>query len=102
MDFTGAMVNGLPLLTVVLGLVAWVKGWGVEGNALRASSMIIGLLLGVGYMFGDLGLPATFGGWFGFIVYGLGLGLTASGIYDAGAGIVAKAMGEFALKEKVE
>lgn len=82
-----AMVGGIPLLAVVLGLVQFVKGFGVEGNAAKAVSMIIGLLFGVGYMLTQA-MPADFAGWFAVVVYGLGLGLVASGIYDAAKQVV--------------
>jgi hypothetical protein len=84
-----AIVAGLPLVLVVVGLVEWVKQMGVQGNALRIVSLAIGLVFGIGYQI-SLGLPTDFAGWFGAVVYGLGLGLVASGIYDAAADIVSK------------
>ena len=80
--FDNAIVNGIPLLFVVMGLVAWVKSAGVAGNWLRGASMAIGLVLGVGYMY-STAAPLDFGGWFGYAVYGLALGLMASGVVDA-------------------
>jgi hypothetical protein len=81
-SYTKAAVQGVPLLFVVFGLVAWAKSFGLQGNGLRAVSMVIGLLLGVGYLFATLGFPVNFAGWFTVIVYGLGLGVVASGVYD--------------------
>ena len=85
--YTEAIVLGVPLLFVVIGLVQWVKSFGVKGHALRGSAMGIGLLLGAGFQIAQLGLPVAFAGWFGIAVYGLGLGIVASGVYDAGKSI---------------
>lgn len=81
-SYTEAAVAGVPLLFVVFGLVAWIKSFGVTGNWLRGASMIIGLILGVGYMFSSVGFPENFAGWFTVVVYGIGLGVVASGVYD--------------------
>lgn len=82
MDFSQYLVAGVPLILVVLGLVEWVKSLGVTGNAAKVVSLAIGLLLGVGYQF-SVTPPVGFSGWFTVIVFGLALGLVASGIYDA-------------------
>ncbi len=84
-----AIVAGLPLVLVVIGLVEWFKQLGVQGNVLRYVSMAIGLVIGIAYQI-SLGLPADFAGWFAACIYGLGLGLVASGIYDAASDIVHK------------
>lgn len=81
-SYTDAAVQGVPLLFVVFGLVAWAKSFGLAGNWLRGVSMIVGLLLGMGYLFATLGFPVDFAGWFTNVVYGLGLGIVASGVYD--------------------
>lgn len=90
--YANAGVAGVPILFVVLGLVQWTKSFGVEGKALRAVSMVIGLLLGAGFMIASAGLPGAFPGWFAVVVYGLGLGVVASGVYDAAEKIVANAL----------
>lgn len=74
-------VNGIPLVAVVIGLVAWVKSFGLTGGRLTASSMAIGVALGIGYQV-SIAVPTSFGGWFQAVVFGLTLGLVASGIYD--------------------
>lgn len=84
-----AIVAGLPLVLVVIGLVEWFKQLGVQGNVLRYVSMAIGLVFGIGYQV-SLGMPTDYAGWFGAAVYGLALGLVASGIYDAASDIVHK------------
>lgn len=82
MDFSSALVNGIPLVLVVLGIVEWSKRLGVTGKWLLVLSMLVGLVLGVLYQIGSA-IPTDFAGWFGACVYGLGLGLVASGVYDA-------------------
>lgn len=83
--FGDAAVSGVPLVAVVIGLVEWIRQMGVQGRALLVVSLLIGLALGGSYQLAQLGLPsgdfqAVFGGWLGVAVYGLGMGLTASGI----------------------
>lgn len=82
MDYSNALINGVPLVMVVLGLVEWSKRLGVDGKALPILSMLMGICLGVMYQF-SIQPPANFASWFGAVMYGLALGLTASGIYDA-------------------
>lgn len=82
MDFSNALVAGVPLVLVVIGLVEWSKRLGVSGKPLMVLSMLIGVVLGVLYQFSQQPLEG-FSAWFGAVVYGLGLGLVASGIYDA-------------------
>lgn len=76
------IVNGIPLVVLVISLVEWVKRFGIEGKALNAVSMAIGAGIGVAYWYAQAPL-VSFADWFGAIVYGLALGLVASGIYDA-------------------
>ena len=85
--YYGAMVRGVPLLFVVVGLVEWAKSLGAQGNALRLSSMAVGIVLGLGFMVTQTEPPVdgwypAYVYWFGNVVYGLGLGLVASGLYD--------------------
>lgn len=91
-SFTNAAVQGVPLIAFIIGLVQFIKGFGVEGKALRATSMGVGLVLGAGYQIAVAGPPATFAGGFGVAVYGLALGLVASGVYDAGTAAVKAAL----------
>jgi hypothetical protein len=80
--FDNVVVAGIPLLVMVIGLVQFVKSFGLTGNVVKGVSLGIGLLLGVGYQL-SISMPADFAGWFAVTVFGLGLGLVASGIYDA-------------------
>ncbi len=76
------VVNGIPLVVLVVALVEWVKRFGIEGKALNAVSMLIGAVIGVAYWYAQAPL-VSFADWFGALAYGLVLGLVASGIYDA-------------------
>lgn len=82
MDFSEMLVGGVPLMFIVLGLVEWSKRLGVNGKWLLVLSMLIGLVIGVLYQV-SLGMPVGFSGWFVAIVFGLGVGVVASGVYDA-------------------
>lgn len=88
--FFKASVAGVPLLFVVLGLVQWMKGYFKDDKIIRGISMALGLLLGGGYLLSTLGFPLDFAGWFSVAVYGLGVGVVASGIYDVGSELIAK------------
>ncbi len=78
----GAVVGGIPIVVVVLGLVEFSKQLGVRGKALLLLSMALGILFGVGYEVAQNGVPVGFAGWFAYGVFGLAMGLVASGIYD--------------------
>ena len=86
------MVKGIPLFAVVMGLVQWFKTVKVPSAALPFISMSMGLILGVGYQISQTPL-VSYGDWFAAVIYGLTLGLVASGIYDAGKSIVGKVFG---------
>ena len=79
--FETVKVAGIPLLVIVLGLVQYIKGFGVEGNLVKILSMIVGWGLGIGYQL-SIAVPVNFAGWFSACVFGIGLGLVASGLYD--------------------
>jgi len=76
------IVSGVPLFFVVMGLVELTKTFGASGKLLTGISMAIGLVIGVLYQI-SLGVPVGFVGWFGAAIYGLALGITASGVYNA-------------------
>ena len=81
MDFD-QIVNGIPLIFVVMGLVELVKAFGAQGKVLTAASFLIGLGLGVLYQV-SIAVPEGFAGWFGAVIFGLALGLVACKVYDA-------------------
>ena len=82
MDFSEMLVGGVPLMFIVLGLVEWSKRLGVNGKWLLVLSMLIGLIFGILYQM-SLAMPNGFGEWFVTIGFGLGVGIVASGVYDA-------------------
>ena len=80
-DISTLLVGGLPLSAVVFGLVEFIKSFGLRGHWLTIASMLLGLAFGVSYQIANAGLPAGFAGWFAVAVFGLVLGLVASGFY---------------------
>lgn len=76
------IVNGIPLIALVISLVEWIKRFGVSGVWLNVTSMLVGVVIGIAYWATQNEL-VTFSDWFGAIIYGLFLGLIASGLYDA-------------------
>jgi len=80
-DISTLLVNGLPLSAVVFGLVEFIKSFGLRGHWLTIASMLLGLAFGVSYQIANAGLPAGFAGWFAVAVFGIMLGLVASGFY---------------------
>lgn len=101
-------VQGVPLLFVVMGLVWFWGKLGAVGKAQLFSSMGTGFILGMGYMLavtrppiGDWWTQYIF--WFANAVYGIGLGLIASGFYEIGKGVVTKVVAKLLEKapEKV-
>lgn len=82
MDLDLIIVNSIPLVAVIFGLVEFIKSFGVAGKALTAVSMLLGILFGLAYSFYTAGLPVGFAGWFSAVIFGLALGLVASGFYD--------------------
>jgi|WetSurMetagenome_2_1015567.scaffolds.fasta_scaffold818949_1 hypothetical protein len=81
MDLASLLVGGVSLIVVIFGLVEFVKSLGLKGNWLTVTSLLIGLVLGLGYKIAEAGLPTGFAGWFAVIIFGLTLGLVASGFY---------------------
>lgn len=79
--FSGLLVAGVPLLAVCFGLVQWLKtAFNLQDRPVLFVSMGVGLLLGVGFKLSVL-IPTSFAEWFGVVLFGLSLGLVASGIY---------------------
>ena len=81
-DISTLLVGGIPLVAVVFGLVEFVKSFGVRGHWLTITSVLLGLAFGVSYQIANAGLPVSFAGWFAVAVFGIMLGLVASGLYD--------------------
>lgn len=75
------LVNGIPLMAVVFGCVEFCKKLGLAGRSLTVASLGIGVAAGVAYRC-SIALPATFADGFADVLYGVALGLAASGVYD--------------------
>ena len=80
-DPSTLLVGSVPLVVVVFGLVEFIKSLGLKGKALTVLSLVIGILLGLGYQVAEVGSPAGFTGWFEAGIFGLVIGLVASGFY---------------------
>ncbi len=81
-DLTTLLVGGVPLVAVIFGLVEFSKKFGLKDNWLTLFSLLLGLMFGMAYKIMESGMPYNFSSWFTMIVFGLALGLTASGLYD--------------------
>jgi hypothetical protein len=85
------LVNGIPLVLVLLGLVyAAGEKFGIQGKWQFLLSLGLGLIFGVGYQLSISGPYVGYAGWFGYVVYGLFLGLLASWIYDTAKDLLSK------------
>ena len=80
MDTSTLLVGGIPIALVIFGLVEFSKTFGLAGKWLTALSMFLGVVLGILYKMATSGIPVGFG-WFEVAIFGLALGLTASGFY---------------------
>lgn len=78
-----AVINGIPLMVVILGLVEFAKQLGVTGKASLVLSVVLGAAFGIAYQL-SIAVPVAFADWFAAIVTGLAWGLAASGLYDLG------------------
>lgn len=77
------LVNGFSLMFIVMGIVQWLKdAFDIQGKGVKVLSMSVGLILSVGYQL-TLGIPDGYAAWFGVVIFGIGSGLSASGVYDA-------------------
>lgn len=85
LDLTGAMVAGIPLILVVIGVVQFVKeklNW--SGVGVEIFAIAFGLVAGFSYHIYAAGaFLATFSFIFEGVIYGLAVGLVATGIYKA-------------------
>jgi hypothetical protein len=81
LDFSTLLVAGIPLVIVIFGLVECIKSFGVKGNWLTVASLLTGITLGTCYQIAQAGLPGTFSEGFTVLIFGLTLGLVASGFY---------------------
>lgn len=101
-SFVKPAVAGVPLVFVIIGFVYWFKQFKhpdgkplFSGNTLLLVSMGWGLLLGGGYMLsatrppvGDWWIGYVY--WFGVFIYGVAMGIVASGLYSAVKALIEK------------
>lgn len=73
-------VNAFLVLAMIAGIVEAAKKIGVKGNACLALSMGLGMVFGVALQLAEM-YPAI-SPWVQVAVYGVLLGLAASGLYD--------------------
>jgi hypothetical protein len=85
LDLTGALVAGIPLMLVVIGLVQYVKtklNW--QGVGVEIFAIALGVLVGFGYhVYQAEAVIWNFNFIFEGVIFGLAVGLVATGIYKA-------------------
>ena len=64
-DFSNAVLNGVPLLAVIMGLVEFSKKFGAKDLVCDALSLGLGVVFGLLYQLSTAGLPVDLAGWFG-------------------------------------
>jgi ABC-type uncharacterized transport system permease subunit len=80
MDLNNFIVNPITLALIVLGVVEFIKKFGVTGNKLLIVSMLIGIAFGVIYKLYVLYILSQV--YIDVIFFGIAVGLGASGIYS--------------------
>jgi len=86
LDLTNAIVAGIPLMLVVIGLVQYAKEkmeW--KGKGVEVFAIVLGLIFGAAYWayLGEPGDYVDWKFWFEALIYGLAVGLVATGLYKA-------------------
>ena len=77
------------LLPIVMAIVTYLGKLGVQGKWQLVSSLVTGLVLGGVSMYFQI-FPVVAVDWFVTVLYGLVLGLSASGVYEVGRDLVEK------------
>jgi xanthosine utilization system XapX-like protein len=80
MDFNNFIVNPVTLALIILGVVEFIKKFGVTGNKLMLISMFVGITLAVIYKVRELYVPAQ--PYIDVAFFGIAAGLGASGLYS--------------------
>ena len=91
--FQGVMVGGVALIVMIVGLVEFTKRLGVTGKWLLVEAMVFGAVFYGANKATDM-YPAI-QPWLELVVYTIGGGLAATGIYD----VVNKRLPEIELGE---
>ena len=79
MDLSNFLVNPVTLALIVLGVVEFIKKFGVTGNKLMLIAMGVGVFFGLLYKTREFYQPAQ--PYIDVAFFGLAVGLGASGIY---------------------
>ena len=79
MDLSNFLVNPVTLALIILGVVEFIKKFGVTGNKLMLVSMAVGIVFAIIYKTRDLYMPAQ--PYIDVAFFGIACGLGASGIY---------------------
>jgi xanthosine utilization system XapX-like protein len=80
MDLGNFTLNPVTLALLILGIVEFIKKFGVTGNKLTLISMGVGIVFAVIYKFRDIYPPTE--PYIEIAFFGLAAGLCASGIYN--------------------
>jgi uncharacterized membrane protein YozB (DUF420 family) len=80
MDLENFIVNPVTLALIVLGVVEFIKNFGVEGKKLMLVAMFVGIVFAVVYKVRELYLPAQ--PFIDVVFFGVFVGLGASGVYS--------------------
>jgi uncharacterized membrane protein HdeD (DUF308 family) len=80
MDLGNFTLNPVTLALLILGIVEFIKKFGVQGNKLMLISMAVGIIFAVIYQVSELIQPAQV--YIQVAFFGLAAGLCASGIYN--------------------
>ena len=80
MDLSTFTLNPLTLALLILGIVEFIKKFGLTGNKLMLVSMGVGILFAVVYKFHEVYPPAE--QYIEIAFFGIAAGLCASGIYS--------------------
>ena len=80
MDLGNFVLNPLTLALLIIGIVEFVKKFGVTGNKLTLISMAVGIVFAVIYKLAAL-FP-LYQVWIELAFFGIAAGLCASGIYN--------------------
>ncbi len=80
MNFPEISINNIAVIPIVIGLVQFMKKFGLSGEKLTALSAILGVAFGVLYQVSTI-YPQT-QVVINVVVYGLAVGLSCSGLYD--------------------
>lgn len=79
MDLSNFLVNPVTLALIILGVVEFIKKFGVQGNKLMLVSMGVGIFFATVYKVRDFYMPAQ--PYIDVAFFGIAAGLGASGIY---------------------